>query len=80
MIRTLSLSSWPPATTGALSPQPLAPCPDCHESAVRHLTKCSQDALVGYFRCDQCGHVYHLRKGVPDAARVTVAEGRRAGA
>ena len=67
-------------TTGALSPQPLAPCPQCHETTVRQLMDSSWMAYVDYFRCVSCGHVYNRSKGLPDAPHVTVAEGRWASA
>jgi len=66
--------------TAAPSPQRLAVCPDCREPAVRYLADTSRNAYVDYFRCTECGHVYNVPKGAPDAPHVTVATGRRASA
>ena len=37
------------------------PCPKCH-SLGNHLPATSENALVDYYRCNHCGHVWSLDK------------------
>jgi uncharacterized Zn finger protein len=39
------------------SQTPIA-CPRCGDPAAHYLTATSQRAVVDYFRCDHCGHVW----------------------
>lgn len=41
-------------------------CPKCHQVG-RLLEAASQDAVVEYYRCDACGHVWSHDKGNPKA-------------
>jgi rubredoxin len=38
-------------------------CPVCGESGSQRLESASLHALVDYFRCIKCGHVWNVRKG-----------------
>jgi len=37
---------------------PLRPCPSCHAHTARLLEATSQEAIVWYVRCYECGHVW----------------------
>ena len=54
-------------TTGAMSPRPLAftadLCSECFAAHGRFLPTSSAVAMVDYFRCGYCGHVWTLPKG-----------------
>lgn len=39
---------------------------------MRHLSL-SDEAMVHYYRCDGCGHVFTVSKGVPDASPVQLS-------
>ena len=43
-------------------------CPKCLRRG-RHLTASSQQAVVDYFRCDSCGHVWAVDKLTDAKAR-----------
>ncbi len=51
---------------------PTRPCPACAATALRHLSL-SEDALVHYYRCDGCGHVFTNTKGAPEAPPVQLS-------
>jgi len=42
------------------------PCPNCQTETPRLLYDTSQFASVWYYRCDKCGHVWHVLKSDPD--------------
>jgi hypothetical protein len=50
----------------------IQPCPKCQRPAPRLLNGVSAEAVVNYYRCDGCGHVWILPKGDSDAAPVLV--------
>jgi len=45
------------ATLLITSPTPVV-CPRCGHAAAHYLTATSQRAVVDYFRCNPCGHVW----------------------
>jgi hypothetical protein len=51
---------------------PTRPCPHCQKTAPRYLPASSDGAVVNYYRCDGCGHVFHVAKGKPEADPVPV--------
>jgi transposase-like protein len=51
-------------------------CPHCRHEAPRLLDGPSAGALVSYFRCDVCGHVFALRKDNPSVPPWTVVPGK----
>lgn len=55
---------------------PTRPCPECDQPAPRHLPASSEHASVNYYRCDPCGHVWHVPKDKPHAEQkaVTITE------
>ena len=66
----------------ALRPMPTRPCPHCRKPAPRHLPHSSEQALVNYYRCDDCGHVFAIEKGQPDGPHhpvTVVGHGERGG-
>jgi uncharacterized Zn finger protein len=51
---------------------PVQPCPACHEQTPRHLDETSKQAVVHYYRCLSCGHVWTVNKDNPSiVANVT---------
>ena len=48
------------------------PCPACKNPAPRFLEAASEDALVDYYRCDECSCVFNVPKGRPAAEPVSV--------
>lgn len=55
---------------------PARPCPECRHPAPRFLAAPSQSADVSYYRCDDCGHVWHVPNTHPDAAPYPVTPAR----
>jgi hypothetical protein len=55
---------------------PIRPCPDCRHQTPRQLQGISPDALVWYYRCDQCGHVWNVEKRDLDGLQRPVTEPR----
>jgi uncharacterized Zn finger protein len=51
---------------------PFRPCPECQHQTPRLLEALSHVALVNYFRCEACGHVWHIQKSDPDGPMVAV--------
>ena len=41
-------------------------CPECQRVTLRHLPASSEGAKVDYYRCDDCGHVWSVRKSRPN--------------
>ena len=41
------------------------------------LDSASESAVVIYYRCAACGHVWHVPKSDPDGPPVTVAQGTK---
>jgi uncharacterized Zn finger protein len=54
---------------------PIRPCPTCQRPTTRVLPEASLSALVSYYRCDHCGHVWSTPKDSPDAPYRTVSPG-----
>jgi uncharacterized Zn finger protein len=54
------------------------PCPNCSQGRARPLHGISHDAYVFYFRCQRCGHVWHVPKDHPDAEPTDVTPRTRA--
>ena len=50
----------------------LPPCPSCQQFAGYHLEATSKEALVNYYRCHICGHVWNVSKAHPEAPPVSV--------
>jgi hypothetical protein len=46
---------------------PTLGCPDCGQPTTRYLLTPSDIAIVNYYRCDDCGHMFSLPKYDPDA-------------
>ena len=46
---------------------PIRPCPKCPQATPKHLEASSKDAEVNYYRCSECGHVWHVPKDSPTA-------------
>ena len=42
------------------------PCPECQRPDPRLLEALSRDALVLYYRCAGCAHIWHVWKSDPD--------------
>jgi uncharacterized Zn finger protein len=54
---------------------PIRPCPQCQQPAPRYLPASSEGSSVNYYRCDACGHVWHIPKDKPNAeARAVTIE------
>jgi uncharacterized Zn finger protein len=53
---------------------PLKPCPICRHEAPRMLDAPSKVATVTYYRCNPCGHVWHIPKNDPDGPIVVVTD------
>jgi uncharacterized Zn finger protein len=51
-----------PSVRRSEAPAPLVICPHCKDAAGYQLETSSKVALVDYFRCKQCGHVWTLPK------------------
>ena len=51
------------AVVVAMSPRP---CPNCETTTPRLLYDTSKYASVWYYRCEDCGHVWHILKSDPD--------------
>jgi hypothetical protein len=51
---------------------PNVDCPHCRSSQVRWLPETSQLAVVNYYRCDECGHVWCVSKEQPDGPPIDV--------
>jgi len=47
-------------------------CSECYAAHGRWLPASSAAAMVDYYRCGYCGHVWTLPKAQPDASRVAV--------
>ncbi len=47
-------------------------CSECHAARGRWLPASSAAAMVDYFRCGYCGHVWTMPKGQLDTAPVAV--------
>jgi hypothetical protein len=53
-------------------------CPECHGARGRWLPTSSESAMVDYFRCGYCGHVWNTPKGQPDGKPVAVTASKSA--
>jgi uncharacterized Zn finger protein len=53
-------------------------CPNCAETTARALSDDPAESVF-YYRCTQCGHVWHRPKNDPDAPLTTVMPGRLPG-
>lgn len=38
-------------------------CPQCLKATGRHLPHSSAEAWVDYYRCDDCGYIWTIKKG-----------------
>lgn len=54
---------------------PFRPCPECQFQTPRLLAALSSQALVHYFRCEACGHVWHIQKSDQGGEMVAVTVG-----
>ena len=52
---------------------PVRRCPKCKEPG-RLLDNASKEAIVYYYRCDACGHVWSHQKRDPNAPAVPVTK------
>lgn len=52
----------------------IRPCPVCQQPEPRVLEDVSRIALVIYYRCGTCGHVWNVPKDMPDAPIKHVTE------
>ena len=50
----------------------LPPCPSCQQFASCHLETSSKEAIVNYYRCGTCGHVWNVSKAHPEAPPISV--------
>ena len=48
---------------------PFRPCPNCGAHTARLLEASSQEAVVWYVRCHDCGHVWTVFRGGKETAR-----------
>jgi hypothetical protein len=48
---------------------PIRPCPQCRALAPRLLEEPSKDAIVWYYRCTSCGHVWTVSKDGKETVR-----------
>jgi uncharacterized Zn finger protein len=57
---------------------PVKLCPHCGAPTARLLTGVSTEAIVNYYRCLACGHVWTVPKDDPDAPTrdVTIKDAR----
>jgi transposase-like protein len=46
---------------------PHSKCPACRSIRAQSLEGTTKDAMVDYYRCADCGHVWSLKKDTPDA-------------
>ena len=46
----------------------IRPCPHCDTNTARLLDQTSKVANVSYYRCNKCGHLWHVLKTDPDGA------------
>ena len=46
----------------APSPASKQSCPQCQRASIAFLQNASLDTLVWYFRCDDCGCIWNVRK------------------
>ena len=53
-------------------PSTTALCSECHAAHGRWLPASSVAAMVDYFRCGYCGHVWTIPKGQADTAPFAV--------
>ena len=51
---------------------PVRPCPTCECPTPRSRFP---DALLYFYRCDFCGHIWHTPKDNPDEQPTTLVEG-----
>ena len=56
---------------------PIRPCPNCKNPAPHIVDRVITDAVVNYYRCDECGHVWNTPKDRPEAKAYIVTQGRR---
>ena len=56
---------------------PFRPCPACQFQTPRLREAASRDADVHYYRCEACGHVWHVSKYNPDGPMVAVTVDRQ---
>ena len=47
-------------------------CPKCQSNNLRFLDGASDEALVNFYRCDKCGHVWTVSKYDPDGPTTDV--------
>lgn len=52
------------------------PCPHCRNATPRLLGESSAGAIVWYVRCEQCGHVFAVRKDNTAGPTFTVVPGK----
>lgn len=57
-----------------MAPQP---CPHCG-AVPRHMEDVSKDAMVDYYICPACRHIWHVSKAQPDGPQVAVTVPARA--
>ena len=53
---------------------PQSKCPQCQFAPPQWLPETSKDAVVNYYRCEACGHVWHVRKSHPDGPTTSVTD------
>ena len=51
---------------------PHTKCPQCHFAPPQWLSETSKEAVVDYYRCEACGHVWHVPKSHPDGPITSV--------
>jgi uncharacterized Zn finger protein len=54
---------------------PLQSCPTCGRPTPWGLAESRAGSRVNYYRCDQCGHVWSLRRDAPGAKPHTIVQG-----
>jgi transposase-like protein len=47
-------------------------CPKCQSENPRFLNGASDEAMVNFYRCDECGHVWTVQKSNPDGPTTDV--------
>jgi len=50
----------------------MAPCLHCQRASLRLLPHSSAGAHVHYYRCEECGHVFHVPHDAPNGPRTDV--------
>ena len=51
--------------TRLVASMPVPNCPSCGQPTARYLSEASKGALVDYWACPECSHVWHINKQDP---------------